>query len=142
MASLGYQKNKENMTFLSKILFTKQRKAPMKLGDKRWLHRFNEIIEKHLKTVPLKNELLAEELKISERQLSRKVKELSKLSPQKYLRKYRLHQAMKLLKTGKYRTVKETSFAVGFLKVSYFISQFEKEFGKKPLKILQESGWR
>ena len=111
-------------------------------GKEKWLIRFDQIIEKHLNTVSLKNEKLAQELGISERQLFRKVKELSKMSPQKYLRKYRLHQAMKFLKSGKHLTVKETSYAVGFLKVSYFISKFEKEFGKRPLQILKESGWR
>ena len=114
----------------------------MNVGGKKWLNRFDQIIEKHLDTVSLTNEILAKELEISERQLFRKVKELSGLPPQKYLRKYRLNQAMKILITGKHRTVKETSYAVGFLKVSYFIAKFEKEFGKKPLRVLQESGWR
>ena len=114
----------------------------MTLGEEKWLYRFEEVIEKNLNTVSLTNEKLAKELGISERQLFRKVKELSNLSPQKYLRKYRLHEAMKFLKSGKHRTVKETSFAVGFSKVSYFISKFNKEFGKRPLQILKESGWR
>ena len=111
-------------------------------GEQKWLERFNKIIEKNIDIVPLTNEVLAEELNISERQLFRKIKEFSTLPPQKYLRKYRLHKAMRFLKSGKHRTVKETSFAVGFLKVSYFIAQFEKEFGKRPLQILKDSGWR
>ena len=51
-------------------------------------------------------------------------------------------QAMKYLKSGDYRTVNETAYSVGYLNVSYFISQFEKEFNVKPLQVLQNSGWR
>ena len=49
---------------------------------------------------------------------------------------------MIFLENGKYRTVKDTAFAVGYTKSNYFSIQFEKQFGKKPLVILRESGWR
>ena len=109
---------------------------------KKWLQRLDLIIDKQLKDNTLSNEELAQKLSISNRQLFRKVKTLSGLTPQKYLRQYRLKQAMRHLKNGRYRTVKETAFAVGFKNVSYFIQKFEKHFGKKPLQILRESGWR
>ncbi|MFT4666085.1 MAG: AraC-like DNA-binding protein [Polaribacter sp.] len=85
---------------------------------------------------------MALSLGISERDLFRKVKEMTGLTPQKYLRKHRLNQAMLFLNGGKYRTVKETCYAVGYTNASYFVSQFEKEFGKKPLQVLREKGWR
>ena len=111
-------------------------------GTKKWLNRFNQILEKNLDDSFFSNQQLAAAMKISERHLFRKVKETSGLSPQKYLSQYRLKRAMKYLKEGKYRTVKETAYAVGFKNVSYFIRQFEKEFGEKPLQVLQDSGWR
>ena len=111
-------------------------------GSEKWLKRFDKLIEKNIDNMSLNNERIAEEFKVSERQLFRKMKELSGYSPQKYIKRYRLKVALKYFKTGKYRTVKEAAHAVGFLKVSYFIKQFENEFGKKPLQVLQESGWR
>jgi len=53
-----------------------------------------------------------------------------------------LLKAKNYLKAGPLKTVKATAEAVGYRNTSYFIRQFEKEFGLKPLKFLQESGWR
>jgi len=107
-----------------------------------WLVRFNSIINRYLDDNKLNNQKLAIAIEMSERNLFRKVKEFTGLSPKKYLRKYRLHHAMEFLKQGKYKTVKSAAAAVGFVSTSYFIGQFEKEFGVKPLKVLRESGWR
>lgn len=120
-----------------KILHNLQPEEPSK-----WLLRFDRIIEKYVGEETLDNERIAKELAVSERNLFRKVKEFTGLSPQKYLRQYRLHQAIKYLKNGRYRTVKETANAVGYSNVSYFISLFEGTFGVKPLRILQDEGWR
>ena len=112
------------------------------LGSEKWLNRLHLIIDNNLDNSSLDNQQLAEALEISERHLFRKVKTLTTLPPQRYLSQYRLHKAMNYLKNGRYKTVKETSFAVGFRNPSYFIRQFEKEFEIKPLQILQEAGWR
>lgn len=116
--------------------------AYMMDGSKKWLDRLDRIIESDLGASTLNNEQIAKDLAISERQLFRKMKALTGLSPQKYLRQIRLQTAMKFLRTGRYRTVKETSYAVGYSNVSYFITQFELEYGVKPLQVLQEEGWR
>jgi len=125
-------------TFLSNYLFN----TSAMVGAEKWLNRFHSLIDTNLDDPFFSNQQLAEALAISERHLFRKIKELTGLSPQKYLSQYRLYEAMKYLKNGKYRTVKETSYAVGFRNPSYFIKQFEKEFGKKPLFVLKEAGWR
>lgn len=111
-------------------------------GAKKWLSRFHAIIDNHLDDPSLSNEQIAEALDISERHLFRKVNEITGKSPQKYVSQYRLQAAMQYLKNGRFKTVNETSFAVGFRSTSYFIRQFEKKFGLKPLQVLQESGWR
>ncbi|MEM1118820.1 MAG: helix-turn-helix domain-containing protein [Bacteroidota bacterium] len=116
---------------------------PMSMqGSKDWLQRLNAIIEQQLDDPSLNNLQLAQALTVSERHLFRKVKALTGMSPQKYLNQYRLQRALRHLETGTYRTVKETSFAVGFRSTSYFIRQFERQFGKKPLQVLQDAGWR
>lgn len=112
------------------------------LGSEKWLNRLHLIIDNNLDNPSLDNQQLAEALEISERHLFRKIKTLTTLPPQRYLSQYRLHKAMSYLKNGRYKTVKETSFAVGFRNPSYFIRQFEKEFEIKPLQILKEGGWR
>lgn len=111
-------------------------------GEKKWLNRLNIIIDKNIADSFFSNSQMAEAMDISERHLFRKVKALGKVSPQKYLSQYRLKRAMQYLQHGRFRTVKETAYAVGFKNPSYFIRQFEKEFGVRPLQILQEAGWR
>ncbi len=139
-----FEPSKKQMKMHSPTEYTSnQNKHPSKIsGSEKWLNRLNEIIEKDPTSNTLNNESLATALKVSERDLFRKVKKMTGLSPQKYLRKYRLKQAMKFLIIGQYRTVKETAHAIGYSKVSYFIAQFEKAYGKTPFKVLQENGWR
>ena len=111
-------------------------------GNKRWLVRLERIIETNSDNHAISNEQLAEKLDLSERHLIRKMNELTGLSPQKYLRIFRLKKAMNYIRSGKYKTVKETAHAVGYTNVSYFIIQFEKKYGKRPLEILRQYGWR
>ncbi len=111
-------------------------------AQEKWLLRFDQLVHKQLENGQLCNEKLATEIEISERQLFRKIRQLTGLSPQKYIRQFRLKLARKYLEKGTYKTVKETSEAIGYTNTSYFISQFEQEFGKRPLEVLREAGWR
>ena len=109
---------------------------------KKWLKRLHRTIDEYIEDAGLNNERLAQELGLSERHLFRKIKAFTGKSPQKYLSSYRLNIAKEYLENGVYKTVKETSFSVGFRNTSYFIRQFERKFGKKPLQVLREEGCR
>ena len=111
-------------------------------GEKKWLKRLEKLIKEHLKNGELSNEEIAIQFDISKRQLFRRMKELTEMSPQKYIRQYRLYLALKYLENGTYKTVKDAAEAIGYTNTSYFINQFEKQYGKKPLSVLRESGWR
>jgi len=111
-------------------------------GANKWMIRLDRVIHENIGDVELDNKKLADEMGISERQLFRKVKTLVGLSPQKYLRQCRMELAKQYLEQGKYRTVKETAFSVGYMNASYFTRQFEKEFGAQPYQILKAAGWR
>ena len=111
-------------------------------GKQIWVERLNAIIDTYIGDHTLDNERIAREMGVSERNLFRKLNELMGMPPQKYIRKRRMQRAMDNLKSGQYRTVNETGYSVGYLNVSYFINQFEKEFNVKPLLVLQKSGWR
>ena len=117
-------------------------KMPKKSNKELWLNRLDNIIEKNKINGDLNNERLAKEMEMSQRHFIRKATELTGLSPQKYLRAYRLRKAMSYLRNGKYKTVKETGYAVGYINISYFINQFDRKFNKRPLQVLKEHGWR
>lgn len=107
-----------------------------------WLQQFHQLIEEEPQLINLDNKKISTRLGLSERQFFRKIKTITNLPPQKYLRPFRLKLAKQYLENGEYRTVYETAFAVGYQNVGYFIAQFETQFGKKPLQILKEKGWR
>ena len=107
-----------------------------------WLHRFDQILRSNPGNAELDNVQIAAQIDISERQLFRQVKKITGLSPQKYIRQYRMKLAMNYLRSGTYKTVNETASAIGYTNTSYFIKQFENQFGRKPLQVLREAGWR
>lgn len=108
----------------------------------KWLVRIDQVVFQNLSDNNLNNELIADAVQISERHLFRRVKQITGLSPQKYIRQYKLECAMRYLKNGRFKTVKETATAIGYSNTSYFITQFEKTYGQKPFQVLRESGWR
>ena len=112
------------------------------ISSEGWLHRLEKIVNEHLSESSINNGMLASEINISERHFSRKVKKLTGMSPRKYIRQKRMNRAKELLEAGTHTTVKEVATMVGYANIGYFINQFEKAFGKRPLEVLRESGWR
>lgn len=104
--------------------------------------RLKQTLEKHLSKNDLSNKYLAELMNMSERHFSRRIQECTGMSPLKYIRIYRLERAMDFIKEGKFSTVNELAHAVGFIKADYFSYKFEEHFGKKPMQLLREMGWR
>jgi len=100
--------------------------------DAEWLEEIESIFSKNLSDSKLKMDLVAFKLHLSQRQVSRRLKRLTGLSPNLYLREMRLQQAREYLLHGKYTTVKETSYAVGFRSTKYFSLQFHERFGRTP----------
>ena len=83
------------------------------------------------------NAVAANVLGMSTRSLYRAVKAASGMSPNQYFRQYRIERAEELLRSGRYRTVKEVALRVGFRKVSYFSDQYERLKGVRPSVLLQ-----
>lgn len=76
---------------------------------------------------------LAERFSIPLRTLSRKVTDVTGMSPNNYLNRIRLCHAMRLLRESN-KTVTEIAFACGFNDSNYFTSRFHRETGTTPLK--------
>ncbi len=110
--------------------------------DHKWLDRFNAIIQENLNDHELNNKLISSQMGISERQLFRRLTEITDITPRQYIRQFRLEKAKEFLETGVFLTVKESAHAVGFINVGYFIRHFTEQFGQSPLEVLKENGWR
>lgn len=79
---------------------------------------------------------LAHELGLSKSQLTRKLKSLTPLSPNDFLKEYRLRNAVSLMEEQKLN-IAEVSMAVGFSNAAYFAKCFRERFGKVPSHYLE-----
>lgn len=79
---------------------------------------------------PFSRQVMARQLGLSERYLTRCFHKEMNITPVEYLNRYRLKEAKALLGNG--ANVTKTALAVGFSSVSYFTRLFEKEVGVSP----------
>jgi len=98
-----------------------------------FLKKVNAVINSHLADSDFKVDSLADAMALSRTQLFRKIKALTHMSPQQYLRFVRLEKAKKLLQSNdKDLNVSEVCYNVGFASKSHFTRSFQKEFGFNP----------
>ena len=103
-------------------------------ADMKWLAEVEEIYAEFMNDSRLSLEFAAGKLFLSTRQLNRRLKQLTGLTPNQYLREIRLTKARDYIEIGKFQTVKETCHAVGFSDVKYFNKIFRERFGMSPSK--------
>ena len=103
----------------------------MNKTDVKWLNTINEIITRNFTNEEFTIDKMAEEMAISRSNLQRKLKGLTGMPPNDYIRLIRLKTAGELLRKGEYR-INEVCFIVGFNNPSYFARCFQKQFGILP----------
>jgi signal transduction histidine kinase/ligand-binding sensor domain-containing protein/DNA-binding response OmpR family regulator len=99
--------------------------------DEVFLNRLNEEIEQHLSDEQFSIEKLAVSMSMSQSNLQRKIKGLTGMVPNDYIRITKLKKAAQLLKSSEYR-INEICYIVGFSSPSYFSKCFQKQFGLLP----------
>jgi len=104
--------------------------------DRQFLHRLKVVVEQQYGDRNFGLTRLAAAMEISERQVQRKLKSLAACTPSKYLRKYRLEQALPYLRQGE--PIGETASKVGFASQSYFTSCFKARYGLTPTEFQQK----
>lgn len=104
-----------------------------------WLAELKDYLCKNLSNPKLTIPQIASDLYLSERQLFRRIKDLTDLTPNQYIVEIKLNRARQILLSGHYNTVKEVAHQVGFKRVDYFSNLFEQEYGQRPKDLL--SNW-
>ncbi|MEP3382144.1 MAG: two-component regulator propeller domain-containing protein [Maribacter dokdonensis] len=104
--------------------------------DRELMDQVTNIIEEHIDDVDLTTNVLCQELGMSSSKLYRKIKELTDLAPNEFIRTIRLKKSAKLLRSKKYN-VSEVTNLVGFNDPLYFSRCFKKQFGFPPSKLLK-----
>lgn len=100
-------------------------------ADDKFLEKINSVLDDFLSDQDLNINKLCSLLNVSPSKLYRKIKELTNLSPNEFIRTLRLKKASELL-IQKNCNVSEVAYLVGFSDPLYFSRCFKKQFGVAP----------
>ena len=109
--------------------------------DEEFIKKALQDVEKNMDNSKYLVDDLAMALSFSPRQLSRKFRSITGLSPNEFIRLVRLKRAAQLLVSSQYN-ISEIAYMVGFNTIKYFNSNFKDEFGVTPTEYRknEESG--
>jgi AraC-like DNA-binding protein len=126
---VDHRKHLMDKIWLEAILHISQ--LNIKSEDSKFIEQLHGIIEENLSNPLFTVGDLGKKLYMSRASMYRKIHYLSGLSPQLYIRSYRLKRAAQLLENH-YGNVTEVCFKVGFTSTAYFAKCFKEEFHQTP----------
>ena len=100
--------------------------------DMEWLENLEITTKEKLSDFQFNVEYLSGEMFYSRQQLTRRIRQLTGLTADAYIREARLNQARFLLESGVVSGVKSASLEVGLRDFKHFSRLFKKRFGKLP----------
>lgn len=118
----------------------RQKLADISQLDKEFLDKVTTLIEENLQTENMDISFLREKVNMSHSTFYRKIKGLTGISAQEFIRKIKIRSSLQILMTGSYN-ISETAYMIGFSDVSYFSQCFKEEFGMPPseyIKMIRE----
>lgn len=107
--------------------------------DNEFVQRLTTLTEENLSLQKIDIGYLSDKMCMSSSTLYRKVKALTGISTNEFIRKIKMKNAERLLLEGKY-TISEISFMVGMNSPVYFRTCFKEEFGVSPREYLRNIG--
>ena len=105
--------------------------------DNEFLKKVTDIIIKNLDSEKIDVVFLADQMNMSHSSFYRKIKALTGMTANEFLRKIKIRNAEELLITGKY-TISEVAYSVGMSSMAYFRQCFKEEFGISPSEYLKQ----
>lgn len=105
--------------------------------DNEFIRKINELIEARLSSDKIDVNYLSDKMCMSSSTLYRKMKALTGLSTNEYVRKTKMKYAEQFLLEGKY-SISEIAFKVGINNLFYFRQCFKEEFGTIPSEYLKK----
>ena len=110
----------------------------IKTPDDRLLERVLRVVNEHLDDPALTVDAVAHEVGLSRVHLYRKIKELTNMTTNEFIRNLRLKKAAEMLSTAKY-SIAELSDAVGFSSATYFATAFKDLYGMTPSEYAKKT---
>lgn len=106
--------------------------------DEDFLKKVIQYIETNIENTELTVDLLAQNMNLSRSQVYRKIKALTDLTANEFIRQIRLKKALQLLSEGSLN-ISEIAYSVGFSSQSYFTRSFKEYYGKSPSDLKGQS---
>ena len=113
------------------VLNIEPKKVTLSSTDEIFINDALESIEKNMSNSEFSVECFLRDLGVSRMQLYRKLKALTGLSPNEFIRSIRLKRAAQLLSQNQL-SVAEVTYEVGFSDLQYFRNCFKKQFNVNP----------
>ncbi|TXN35207.1 tetratricopeptide repeat protein [Flagellimonas hymeniacidonis] len=114
----------------------KPKKVTLNSIDQDFIKKVTDVLEVEIANENFGVVELADAVALSRSQLFRKIKAITNLTPNEFIRSFRLHRAMDMLKQQS-GTIAEIAYSVGFQNPSYFSKCFHEQFGELPSDISQ-----
>lgn len=130
MVSLLENRNKLRSLFSEKP-FTPINTLTETQADEKWFNQLNEIIQENISNTEFSVEQLTRSVNMSRTLLYAKVKAVTGLTPNEFIRLVRLRKAAEYLAGNEYK-INEICYMVGFNSPSYFAKCFQNQFGVLP----------
>ncbi|GHT58761.1 hybrid sensor histidine kinase/response regulator [Bacteroidia bacterium] len=113
---------------------------PVKLSklDDEFLAKLTTVIEENLNMDKMDIAFLTEKMKMSHSTFYRKVKGLTGISANEFIRKIRLKNSLQILLTGSHN-ISEAAYMTGFNDIKYFRECFKEEYGMSPSEYLKNA---
>ena len=105
--------------------------------DRSFINKVLTYINDNLGDSQLNVEQLADDMYLSRSQLYRKIKAMTGMTANEFIRKVRLEKAKNMIESGS-ESISEVGFKVGFSSPSYFTKCFKSHFGILPTEIKPE----
>ena len=105
--------------------------------DSQFIQKIESIIETNLLNHDFGVDYLAREIGMSQPILYKKLKSITNLSVNNFIKQYRFKKALQLL--GQKNNISEVAYAVGFNDRKYFSREFKKHFGLNPSEYMEEN---
>lgn len=104
--------------------------------DSKFLEKLTKIIEENIDMEKLDISFLTEKMNMSNSSFYRKVKGLTGVPPNEFIRKIRLGNSLRLLQSGDYN-ISEAAYMTGFNSLRYFRECFKDEYGMTPSEFMK-----
>lgn len=104
--------------------------------DQRFIEKFNSLIENNFESENADMTFFANNLNMSYPTLYRKIKGLTGMTVNEYIRKIKIRHSAGLLLTGEYN-VTEAAFKAGFNSLGHFREAFKEEYGMTPSEYIK-----